>query len=160
MPKTFRCQNCGLEKEANYRCKAQRYCHQKACQGARKRGYHQQRMAEDEQYRRDHVQSIADWRSKRPLAEYQRIYRQRHPDYVQKNREQQRWRNQRRRQGKVTSSPSVIVKGDTCNSVKSGIYLLTPCRLNASEVIVKVDSLLVQLSVFQRETASHLQHAT
>jgi len=159
MPTTFRCRNCGLEKEANYRLKEQKYCHQKPCQRARKRDYHKQRMAEDEQYRRDHLQSIADWRAKRPLAEYQRIYRQRHPDYVQKNREQQRWRNQKRRQRELTSW-SDIVKGNACSSLTPFTYLLTPCHLNESRLIVKGDSLVVELSLFQKDAISYSQCAT
>jgi hypothetical protein len=55
----------------------------------------------------------------------------------------------------------VIVKGDACNSIKSGTYLLTPYhRVNASEVIVKVDSFVVELSVFQGESAPRLEQAT
>ncbi len=161
MPTTFRCQNCGLEKEANYRLKEQKYCDKEVCQGVRKRNYHKQKMAEDEKYRRDHLQSIKDWRMYRPLAQYQRAYRERHPDYAQKNREQQHRRNQKRGQREVSSSAPVIVKGDACNSIKSGTYLLTPCgRVNASEVIVKVDSFMVELSVFQGEIAPRLEQAT
>jgi hypothetical protein len=149
-----------LEKEANYRIKEQQYCNKEACQRARKRNYHKQKMVTDEKYRREHLQSIQDWRTYRPLAQYQRTYRDNHPDYVRKNREQQRRRNQKRHPIEVTSSPPVIVKGDACNSIKSGTYLLTPCaRVNASEVIVKVDSFMVELSVFQGEIAPHLQPA-
>lgn len=161
MPTTFRCQNCGLEKPANYRLKKQQYCNKEACQRVRKRNYHRRKMATDEKYRHEHLQSIKDWRTYRPLAQYQRTYRDHHPDYVRKNREQQRRRNQKRRQVEVTSSTPVIVKEDACNSIKSGTYLLTPCaRVNASEVIVKVDSFMVELSVFQGEIAPRLEQAT
>ncbi len=161
MSKTFRCQNCGLEKEANYRLKEQKYCDDEDCQRLRKRNYYKQKMAEDEVYRRDHLQSIKDWRTYKPLAQYQKKYRDLHPDYVRQNREQQRRRNQKRRRREGISSPPVIVKGDACNSIKSGTYLLTPCyRVNASEVIVKVDSFVVELSVFQGEHAPHLEQAT
>jgi hypothetical protein len=161
MPTTVRCQNCGLEKKANYRLKKQKYCADHACQRARKRESHKKKMVEDEAYRRDHLQSIADWRIKRPLAEYQSRYRQTHRKYVQKNREQQRQRNQKRRQRGVLSSPPVIVKGDACNPIKSGTYLLTPCcRMNASEVIVKGDAYVVELSVFQGTIAARLESAT
>jgi len=159
MPTTFHCRNCGLEKEANYRLKEQRYCNHKACQRARKRDHHKQRMAKDEQYRRDHLQSIADWRANTPAAEYQRTYRERHPDYVQKNREQQRWRNQKRRQGELTSWPG-IVKGNSCSSLRPCTYLLTACHLNESGLIVKGNSLLVELSVFQRDAISYAECAT
>lgn len=161
MPTTFRCQNCGLEKDANYRLKEQKYCADKKCQRVRKRNYHKQKMAEDEKYRRDHLQSITDWRTHKSCAQYQKNYRDRHPDYVRKNREQQRRRNQNRRRREVISSPPVIVKGDACNSIKSGTYLLTPCCwVNASEVIVKVDSCVVELSIFQGESVPCLEPAT
>jgi len=162
MPKTFYCQNCGLEKEANYCLKEQKYCGAKECQRVRKREFHKKKMAEDASHRRDHLQSIADWRTKQPWAHYQSRYRQTHSKYVQQNREQQRRRNQKRRQrDALSSSPPVIVKGDACNSIKSGTYLLTPCgRVNASEVIVKGDSYVVELSVFQGEIAARLEPAT
>jgi hypothetical protein len=107
------------------------------------------------------LQSVADWRTKQPLAQYQSQYRQTHPKYVQRNREQQRRRNQKRRRREMIWSPSVIVKGDACNPIKSGTYLLTPCgQVNASEVIVKGDSCVVELSVFQGEIASRQEPAT
>ncbi|MDR7438251.1 MAG: hypothetical protein QN127_11355 [Armatimonadota bacterium] len=161
MPTIFRCPNCSLEKEANYRLKEQKYCGAKACQRLRQREHHKKKMAEDASYRRDHLQSIADWRTKQPWAEYQRQYRQTHPKYVEQNREQQRRRNQKRRQQHLPSSPPVIVEGDACNPIKSGTYLLTPCaRVNASAVIVKGDAFVVELSVFQAESAPRPQAVT
>ncbi len=160
MPITFRCQHCGLEKEANYRLKEQKYCGQRACQRARQRAFHKKKMAEDDDYRHDHFQSIKDWRTHRPLAHYQRAYREHHPDYVRHNRAQQRRRNQKRRHRDVISSPPVIVKGDACTSIPSGTYLLTPRQVNASEVIVKVDSFMVELSVFQGEIPPRRQRST
>jgi hypothetical protein len=124
MPTTFRCQNCGLEKDVNYRLKEQQYCNKAACQRVRKRNYHKQKMAADEKYRREHLQSIKDWRTYRPLAQYQRTYRERHPDYVQKNREQQRRRNQKRRQPEVISSVPVIVKG--ARLIRNAFFAILP----------------------------------
>jgi hypothetical protein len=86
------------------------------------------------------------------LAEYQRAYRENHPEYTTKNRQQQLQRNAKRRQ-KVVSKPDlvptldpVIVKMNSCNSVKSGTYhvMLTPGE--TLELIVKMNSCSLDFS--------------
>lgn len=152
MPITFRCQNCGREKPRNYRLTEQKYCADVECQQARRREYQKNRLQADALYRHQQVDCRRAWHIKRSLAGYQRAYRASHPDYVRNNRQQQRWRNPQRRSTAQTEPPRMIVKMNSCSSIESGIYLLTPCQVNhPSEVIVKMNSCMVELSVFQQD---------
>jgi hypothetical protein len=86
------------------------------------------------------------------LAEYQRAYRASHPDYTSKNRQQQHQRNAQRRQ-KVASKPNplpmsepVIVKMNSCNSVKPGTYHVRLHPGETLELIVKMNSCSLDFS--------------
>jgi hypothetical protein len=147
MHATFVCCACGHIKPINYRLKGgQVYCGEPACQRARKRAWQQHKMVTDISYRNHQIACLKRWRKKRPLHQYQKRYRELHSEYVQHNREQQRRRNHQRT-SLLPASP--IVKMDTLQPIKSGFYLLTPCVQNASEQIVKMDALLVELKSFQ-----------
>ena len=148
MQETFICHGCGQSKPANIRLKNQRYCGSIACQRLRKGRWHAARMQTDATYRAQQRDSQKEWREQRPARLYQREYRQQHPDYVEQNRYQQRRRNGKRKQD---AQSSVIVKMDALKSIESLTYLMTPFD---SEMIVKMDPLLVELKVLQ--TVTHL----
>jgi hypothetical protein len=148
---TFICKGCGLEKPANLHLKGtQQYCGDPHCQRARKRTWQKEKMATDAQYREKHFAAQKKWCKHYPLDRYQHQYRQSHPKYVEKNRQRQRIRNQKR-QTRAQSAPNdMIVKMDASSAIKSGIYLLTPYTvMDASPKIVKMDALLVQLQLLQ-----------
>lgn len=140
---TITCKNCGKEKPANPRLKGnQKYCGDPLCQRARKREWHRNKMATDPEYRASQRESLKKWRKNRPADQYQRQYRESHPDYVSKNREQQRQRNKKR------SREEKIVKMDALTSDKLGHYcIITPVEIDASTMIVKMDPFLAQLIV-------------
>jgi hypothetical protein len=102
-------------------------------------------MAEDPQYRSRQLECQRTWRKKRPLDQYQKQYRQDHPDYVRKNRELQRIRNRNRSK---PAHDQKIVKMDTLKEPtdKSMTYIMHPFRVDASGKIVKMDALIVQLT--------------
>jgi hypothetical protein len=146
MATLFVCKNCHRHKPANIRLKGtQHYCNDKACQRARKAAWQNNKMAEDPQYRARQLECIRWWRKRRPLDQYQKQYRQDHPDYVRKNRELQRIRNRKR---SPASDYQKIVKMDTLKkpSEKSTTYLMNPFKMDASGKIVKMDALIVQLT--------------
>jgi hypothetical protein len=147
MHPTFVCRACGRIKPINYRLKrAQAYCGERACQRARKFAWQKHNTVTNMSYRNQQIDCLKRWRRRRPLHQYQKLYREQNPDYVQLNREQQRRRNHRRN-SVLTAGP--IVKMDTFQPIKSGFYLLVPCAQNASKKIVKMDALLVELKSFQ-----------
>lgn len=154
MSTTFRCQNCGRERPGNSRLPLQKYCADEKCQRVRRRAYQKSRRQDDARYRQQQIDSQTAWRRRRSLAVYQRAYRESHPEYVRKNRQQQRQRNRKRHAQKLSPASAVIVKMNSCSSIKSGTYLLTPCPIKASEMIVKMNSCLVELSVFQQPASS------
>lgn len=153
MPKTFRCKNCGLQKETNYRLRNQLYCNDPKCQRVRRREYQRNRRQRDAAYRHSQAEHQRKWRKKVELAQYQRAYRASHPEYVERNRQLQRARNQKRRKSSDATDP-MIVKMNSCSPVVSGLYVLTPYRLKqAANGIVKMNSFLVQLSVFHEHNS-------
>ena len=149
MQKTFICKHCKREKPANPRLKGnQEYCGDIKCQRARKAAWQRKKMAGDGDYRANKKESNKQWRKSRPAHQYQRQYRQGHPDYVKKNREQQRIRNKKR---STLVSAEKIVKLDALTNIGSNTYIMTPYKKNASGKIVKLDTLLVQLVSIQQD---------
>jgi hypothetical protein len=153
MPTTFICDGCHLEKPANPCLKAgQRYCADPKCQRERKRLWQKAAMtADDAIYRTKQIAFLKHWRKEHPLHRYQKQYRENHPDYVKNNREKQRVRNRKRCHKAESTSAEKIVKMDALPNrlIKSGIYLMQPCEMDASKVIVKMDALVVELKLFQ-----------
>lgn len=81
MQKTIICKNCEKEKSANPRLKGnQEYCGDPECQRARKAAWQREKMAKDADYRADKKESNKQWRKNRPAHQYQRPYREQHPD--------------------------------------------------------------------------------
>lgn len=151
MKKTFICKNCHKEKPINIRLIVpQQYCGDAPCQRARKAEWQRQKKANDANYRARQQQSVTRWQNNNLFHRYMSQYRQGHPDYVAQNREQQKVRNQKRR---LQLQQQKIVKMDALvkQLEKLTIYVMTPYQLDASKKIVKMDPLLVQLTVFQED---------
>jgi hypothetical protein len=154
---TFRCLGCQGDKELNPCLKgSQRYCDEPECQRERKRVWQKEKRRNDDGYRKRQHACLVKWRSEDHglrLSRYQQQYRESHPKYVEKNREQQRLRNRARRERGASTQ---IVKMDALpqTPVTSGLYLLTPCSLHASTEIVKMDAIVVALQVFHGDNAS------
>ena len=148
---TFICKHCHELKPANIRLKGhQLYCDSLECQRARKAAWQKSKVATDPQYHTQQSEALRDWRKKKPLDQYQKEYRQNHPEYVQRNRELQKVRNQKRSSRLACLK---IVKMDAYqnpSSEKSTSYIMKPYKLDASGKIVKMDALLVQLTDLQQ----------
>lgn len=158
MQSTLLCKNGGHEVDANPRLKGnQLYCGNPECQRARKRAWQKNKMATDKKYRRKQTACLVRWRKEHPLHRYQKQYRDEHPEYVEKNREKQRRRNDRRRQRVQPDQIEMIVKMDAFQNqpIKSGCYWLAPYAMDASQKIVKMDALLVELKTFHDDSPIH-----
>ena len=160
MQNMITCKNCGHEVPANFRLKGnQQYCRDPKCQRIRKRAWQKAQMATDKKYRAKQIACLQRWRKRRPLHQYQKLYRDSHPQYVEKNREKQRHRNDQRRQRVQLTPLEKIVKMDAFPNqpIKSGLYWLTPSSaMDASQKIVKMDALLVELKAFHGDSSIHL----
>jgi endogenous inhibitor of DNA gyrase (YacG/DUF329 family) len=95
---TFICKHCGKEVPRNPRIKKnQDYCSKKDCQRARMRNWKKRQYSNNQTYREKCLESQRLWRKNYPSHEYQRDYRKKHPEYVNRNRELQKKRNKKRR---------------------------------------------------------------
>ena len=149
---TFRCQSCCQQRPINPRLKGkQNYCGLPACQRARKKRWHQQAMATDEDYRAQQQECMQKWRKERPLHRYQKGYRANHPAYVEANRQKQRIRNHNRQKHAPPQAYEMIVKMDALTIEESNAYVMTSFTIDASANIVKMDTLFVQLQRFQAD---------
>ena len=82
------------------------------------------------------------WRKKYPVDQYQRDYREAHPEYVTRNRELQRKRNKKRREDQTT----MIVKTYALllQPREDGVYTLSKIKKN---MIVNRNALSLQPSI-------------
>lgn len=158
MKKTFICKNCNKRKPVNIRLTVpQQYCGDAPCQRARKAEWQRQKKATDANYLARQQQCVRQWQHNKPFHRYMNQYRQHHPDYVAQNCDQQKVRNQKRRlqlqQQKIVKMDALVKQRE-----KSTIYVMTPYQVDASKKIVKMDALLVQLTVLHRDRSALLSN--
>ncbi len=114
--RTLICVHCGEEVLRNKKLKhlKQHYCGDKACQTARKLHFERKKYQTNSLYRsekllraRERKKALADQGDPLASSRYQADYRATHPDYVTKNRQQQRARNARKA-GKTVDEPKIV----------------------------------------------------
>lgn len=81
-------------------------CGSPDCQRRRRADYHRQKIAADPEYRQVCRDSPQKWRSRHP--DYWRRYREQHSAAVERNRQQQYLRDQKRRLRDIANNNSVI----------------------------------------------------
>lgn len=143
LEKRRRCLACGEVFGPSPRVKDRKYCSKPACQRERKRRWQRQKIADDPDYRDNQKDSQKRWREAH--RGYWRTYRDSHPQYVQRNRERQRRRNQERR---VRFQP--IAKMDASRSrsaIVPGAYQLIPL---AAGRVAKMDAINVEIRFIPR----------
>lgn len=142
MPGTFTCHHCGKTLPRNPRLKKpQKYCSAQSCQQARKNAWGKKEYQTNKSHREKRLLSQKACYRNRPGHAYQADYRKKHPEYENRNREQQKLRNKRRKE----KSGSMIVNTDAL-SLQAGIdgaYALM--RISKEGKIVNTDALMVQL---------------
>jgi hypothetical protein len=150
----FICHHCHEEKDTNCRLidGSQHYCGAAKCQRARKAAWQREQMRNNAAYRAKQIAYLKQWRKRRPLDQYQKQYRQRHPEYVEQNRQQQRRRNNQRQRSVDWPAEQQIVKMDASPIplIQSGTYQLTPVARDGLTKIVKMDALIVQLNILHK----------
>lgn len=142
MPGTFTCLHCGKTLPRNPRLKkSQKYCSAGSCQQARKNAWGRKEYRTNKTHRKKRLESQKACYAKRPGHAYQSTYRSNHPEYDQRNREQQRMRNKRR----PKDGGSMIVNTDALSLQASidGSYALMPITKGGK--IVNTDAFVVQL---------------
>ena len=140
-----RCLCCGLRFRPRRQTPGQLYCGQEACQRERRRRWRRVKRQSDADYRDNQRRAQQAWMAKH--SEYWGGWRDRHPEYCERNRRQQRLRNQRRR------AAAVIAKSDASTAdlrVPSGTYRLVPA---AGGGIAKSDAWTVEIAVITAPSA-------
>ena len=133
-----RCAACGRTFQPHPRVSNQSYCSALECQRERRRRWQRNKMQSDPDYRDNQARAQQAWGERNP--EYWRQYRETHPEYVERNRAQQRQRN-------VDRTEVGIAKMDASSSllpVPSGAYEL---RLVDANGVAKMDALRVTITV-------------
>ena len=145
----FYCQHCGMRIRKNPRLKTrQKYCGQKSCQQSRKNIWERERLKKDPSYRKKRHGQKARWRVVHKADQYQKVYRQNHPDYVTDNRERQQLRNKNVQKAISKFLSPNIVKTDSLiaeRPVSCGLYEILPYKTGLGKKIVKTDALIVEL---------------
>ena len=101
-----RCRYCERIFQPSKYHPAQSVCSDSGCQRRRRAEYHRQRIVADPEYRQVCLDSPQKWRSRNP--DYWRRYRERHPAAVERNRQQQHVRDQKRRLRDLANNNSVF----------------------------------------------------
>ena len=105
MPRTFTCQHCGKIIPRNPRLKKQSYCSSRTCQNARRMTTNITKGKTSKRSRSLRQSRNKRWREAYPAHAYQKQYRETHPDYVERNRELQKDRNNKREK---EQSPMIV----------------------------------------------------
>lgn len=124
---------------------AEHYCGGEDCQRMRKNEWQKRKLLSDAAYKSNKADAQRRWHARHP--DYWRNYRANHPDAVDRNREQQRLRNQRRVKnsaGQPLQRTGVIAKMDATSLIKPGTYRLVPLNV---PLIAKMDTMIVELSI-------------
>jgi len=110
---TFRCACCKRIRPKNPRVKNQKYCGTKACQQARKNKWQRKKLQTDSDYRTDKREMQQSWRARN--SGYWKRYRDKNPDYCERNCRLQRERDKKHCPDAVTpaSDTGNLAKTDT-----------------------------------------------
>jgi hypothetical protein len=124
---------------------SQKCCSQPECQKKRKNQWRQHKRRQDRDYRDNQRKADRRWRQKNPV--YWQHYRATHQDYVAKNRDQQRARDQRRSFNDMSATRRHLAKSDASpknSPVPSGTYELIPVPAPG---LAKSDALRVKITL-------------
>ena len=133
-----RCAACRLVFRPRPQVPMQCYCPAAACKRERRRLWQKEKRRGDSDYRDNQARAQHAWCERNP--DYWREYRIEHPQYVERNRTQQRERNARQRErrvAKMNASPPDF-------PVPSGIYRISKAP---SIRIAKMDAWIVEITL-------------
>jgi hypothetical protein len=103
-----RCLSCGPKFRPCPQTPRQLYCSEAACQRERRRRWQREKQRSDADYRDNQRRAQRAWAAKH--SGYWRDWRDRHPEYCERNRAGQRLRNRRRSAGAIAKMNAWTVK--------------------------------------------------
>ena len=116
------CRCCGQQFRPRPQNPTQTYCSDPRCQRARKRDWQRAKRAGDPDYRANDRAARQAWAQGHPG--YWRDWRERHPEYVARNRLAQRARNARRHAGAIAKEDAWVRE----SLLAAGTYRVEPWR--------------------------------
>lgn len=136
---TKRCLACGDTLPLSSRVPDQSYCSRAQCQRERRKLWQREKKLLDPAYREAQAIAQKEWAERH--VDYWHRYREQHPDYVDRNRTQQRVRNASQRSrlpiAKMDASPPTL-------PLPSGTYRL---ELKDAGGVAKMDAFTVEITV-------------
>ncbi|MFZ6673664.1 hypothetical protein [Undibacterium sp. Xuan67W] len=144
------CVTCGQVFQPRPQVPQQCYCSAKECQRERRRRWQRDKLKHDPDYQDNQARAQQAWSNRN--SNYWREYREAHPEYVDRNRTQQRERNQR-------PQNAAIAKMDVSIPViplPSGIYRL---HLIVPNEIAKMDVWTVEITAHACQCVPHVEIA-
>ena len=141
-----RCAGCRKLFHPRPQCPEQGFCSAPACQRERKRRWQKAKRAADADYRDNDVQASRHWRDQHPG--YWRAYRRNHPEYVTRNREQQRERDRADRSNQASAAPTPNLANEDASILQfplpTGTYRIVPAHEGA---LANEDAYLVKIAL-------------
>ena len=125
-----RCAACGQLFRPHPQVPRQSYCSDAPCQRERRKRWQRDKLQQDPDYRDNQSRAQRAWLDRNP--DYWRNYRDEHPEYAERNRQQQRERS-------AAASVCAVAKMDASNApspLPPGIYRI---RHVAVPVFAKMD---------------------
>lgn len=144
------CRHCQSPFRPHQKVPGQRFCSSNTCQKARHRIWQKQKLKNDPDYKKNQREAQKTWRVKNP--DYWRNYRNKHPDYVERNNSLQKIRNTKSRYDLSTHPKEslMIAKMDELirqSELIPGYYMLYPV---VTGKIAKMDEMLVRIEVITK----------
>ncbi len=128
----------------------QTFCSAPACQIQRRKQWLRLKLQADPDYRDNQTRAQLAWSQRNP--DYWRQYRESHPDYVNRNRAQQRGRDS----APATGSLAKIDASNSSGPLPSGLYRLIPVT---GPSLAKMDVWIVEITVRDRESVPRVDLA-
>jgi len=97
----------------------QSYCSSEACQRERRKLWQRDKRQDDSAYQANQAKAQHAWSQRNP--DYWKLYREAHPEYAERNRQQQKKRNLERRSGDIAKKN--VSSG--APPLASGVYRLS-----------------------------------
>jgi hypothetical protein len=138
------CAHCGKVFEPDPRVRNQKYCGAKRCQSARRVKWNRAKMKSDKDYKENQQLCQKQWQQKNPG--YYMEFRRTHPEYTQRNRQLQLWRNKKMRErGKCALIANSDALGLGFSPREKQLFRLIPHKKNAiansdALIFIRVDA--------------------
>ena len=137
------CAACGQTFQPRPQVPQQTYCSASGCQLQRRKHWLKLKLQADADYRDNQIRAQQAWSQRNP--DYWRQYREANPDYVDRNRAQQR----RRDGDSVAGSIAKIDASIPPAPLPSGLYRLIPVT---GPDLAKMDVWIVEITVRDRQS--------